>query len=118
MSMSLRIILFVTSVFVFLFIMKKIRKSKLKIEYALFWIVSSILLLVLSIFPQIAYFFADLCGIKSPVNFIFLFAIMVLFVNNFYLTIKISHLDNMINCLTEEIAVRKYYEKDKENDKK
>lgn len=40
----------------FFFIMKKIKKAKLKIEYALFWIVSSILLLILSIFPQIAYF--------------------------------------------------------------
>ena len=71
MSTSLRVILFVASLCVFFFIMKKIKKAKLKIEYALFWIVSSILLLILSIFPQIAYFFADICGIKSPVNFIF-----------------------------------------------
>ena len=68
MSTSLRVILFVASLCVFFFIMKKIKKAKLKIEYALFWIVSSILLLILSIFPQIAYFFADICGIKSPVN--------------------------------------------------
>lgn len=102
----------------FFFIMKKIKKAKLKIEYALFWIVSSILLLILSIFPQIAYFFADICGIKSPVNFIFLFSIMVLFVHNFYLTLRISNLDNMINSLTEEIAVRNYYKKEEENESK
>ena len=53
MSTSLRVILFVASLCVFFFIMKKIKKAKLKIEYALFWIVSSILLLILSIFPQI-----------------------------------------------------------------
>ena len=101
-----------------LFIEKEIKKAKLKIEYALFWIVSSILLLILSIFPQIAYFFADICGIKSPVNFIFLFSIMVLFVHNFYLTLRISNLDNMINSLTEEIAVRDYYKKEEENESK
>ena len=83
-----------------------------KLNMLLFWIVSSILLLILSIFPQIAYFFADICGIKSPVNFIFLFSIMVLFVHNFYLTLRISNLDNMINSLTEEIAVRNYYKKE------
>ena len=73
---------------------------------------------ILSIFPQIAYFFADICGIKSPVNFIFLFSIMVLFVHNFYLTLRISNLDNMINSLTEEIAVRDYYKKEEENESK
>ena len=114
MSTSLRVILFVASLCVFFFIMKKIKKAKLKIEYA----VSSILLLILSIFPQIAYFFADICGIKSPVNFIFLFSIMVLFVHNFYLTLRISNLDNMINSLTEEIAVRDYYKKEEENESK
>ena len=109
MSTSLRVILFVASLCVFFFIMKKIKKAKLKIEYAL---------LILSIFPQIAYFFADICGIKSPVNFIFLFSIMVLFVHNFYLTLRISNLDNMINSLTEEIAVRNYYKKEEENESK
>ena len=49
MSTSLRVILFIASLCVFFFIMKKIKKAKLKIEYALFWIVSSILLLILKI---------------------------------------------------------------------
>ena len=84
MSTSLRVILFVASLCVFFFIMKKIKKAKLKIEYALFWIVS----------------------------------IMVLFVHNFYLTLRISNLDNMINSLTEEIAVRNYYKKEEENESK
>ena len=43
---------------------------------------------------------------------------MVLFVNNFYLTLRLSHLDNMVNSLTEEIAVRDYYKKEEENESK
>ena len=43
---------------------------------------------------------------------------MVLFVHNFYLTLRISKLDNMINSLTEEIAVRNYYKKEEENESK
>lgn len=39
-------------------------KQSIKIEYSLFWIVFSFLLLVLSIFPQIAIALADLCGIS------------------------------------------------------
>ena len=94
MSTSLRVILFVASLCVFFFIMKKIKKAKLKIEYALFWIVSSILLLILSIFPQIAYFFADICGIKSPVNFIFLF---LGFLIKYLFLLKYFYYDHWIN---------------------
>ena len=68
--------------------------------------VFSFLLLVLSIFPQIAIALADLCGIQSPVNFIFLFMIFILLLHNFYITFRVSHLENMIQSLTQEIAVR------------
>lgn len=106
MSMSLRVILFIVSFLVALYVLRRIRKSKLKIEYSLFWIVFSFLLLVLSIFPQIAIALADLCGIQSPVNFIFLFMIFILLLHNFYITFRVSHLENMIQNLTQEIAVR------------
>ena len=104
MSISLRIILFIVSFVVAIYVLRRIRKAKLKIEYSLFWIVFSFLLLVLSIFPQIA--LADLCGIQSPVNFIFLFMIFILLLHNFYITFRVSHLENMIQSLTQEIAVR------------
>ena len=111
MSNGLRIFLFVIAILIFEFIVRKIRKSKLKIEYALFWIISSFMLLIISIFPQIAFFFTEICGIKSPSNFIFLISFIILFVHNFVLTIKLSKLDDMINSLTEELAVREYMKK-------
>lgn len=106
MSISLRIILFIVSFVVAIYVLRRIRKAKLKIEYSLFWIVFSFLLLVLSIFPQIAIALADLCGIQSPVNFIFLFMIFILLLHNFYITFRVSHLENIIQSLTQEIAVR------------
>lgn len=112
MSVSLRVILFVVSFLVAVYVLRRIRKAKLKIEYSLFWIVFAFLLLVLSIFPQIAVFFAGLCGIQSPVNFIFLFMIFILLLHNFYLTFTVSHLENMIQNLTQEIAVRDALKKD------
>ena len=35
--------------------------------------------------------------------------------NSLFFTLRISNLDNMINSLTEEIAVRNYYKKEEEN---
>lgn len=115
MSVSLRIILFVVSFLVAVYVLRRIRKAKLKIEYSLFWIVFAFLLLVLSIFPKIAVFLAGLCGIQSPVNFIFLFMIFILLLHNFYLTFTVSHLENMIQNLTQEIAVRDALKKEESN---
>ena len=112
MTTSLRVILICISLLVVIYVLRRIRKAKLKIEYSLFWIVFSILLLVLSIFPGIATTFATLCGIQSAVNFIFLFMIFIVLLHSFYLTFKVSHLENMIQNLTQEIAVRDALEKE------
>lgn len=113
MTTSLRVILICVSLLVVIYVLRRIRKAKLKIEYSLFWIVFSILLLVLSIFPGIATTFAMLCGIQSAVNFIFLFMIFIVLLHSFYLTFKVSHLENMVQNLTQEIAVRDALEKEK-----
>ena len=106
MTVSLRVILICVSLLVVFYVLRRIRKAKLKIEYSLFWIVFSFLLLILSIFPDIATMLAAMCGIKSAVNFIFLFMIFIVLLHSFYLTFKVSHLENMIQNLTQEIAVR------------
>lgn len=106
MTVSLRVILICVSLLVVFYVLRRIRKAKLKIEYSLFWIIFSFLLLILSIFPCIANMLAALCGIKSAVNFIFLFMIFIVLLHSFYLTFKVSHLENMIQNLTQEIAVR------------
>ena len=56
-------------------IVKKVRNAKIQIENTIFWIIFGFLLLLLSIFPQIASFAADILGIYSTTNFIFLFII-------------------------------------------
>lgn len=109
-----RIILIVVSLFTLIGVIRKIRNAKVQIESSLFWIVFSSLLLILSIFPQIAEFAADLLGMYSTVNFIFLFVIFILLVHQFTNSIKISQLENKIKELTQEIAVRELRKKDLE----
>ena len=55
MSVSLRILLIVAAVITVIWILKKIRKSKVKMEDAIFWLVFSGVLLVLAVFPQISF---------------------------------------------------------------
>ena len=61
---ALRIILIIMSVFTFAFVIKQIRKNKIEIGESLFWIIISIILIVISVFPQITGFFTKLLGIQ------------------------------------------------------
>lgn len=106
MSTGVRVILILFSVLTMLFIVKRIRQSKLQIEYALFWIGFSIFLIIISVFPQIVYWFTDWIGIQSPVNFVFLVIIFILIMKNFMMTIELSQLENKIKELVQELALR------------
>lgn len=105
MTILFRIVLILVSFCTSFFILRKIRQAKMQIEDSIFWILFAGAVLLISIFPKIADFFARALGIYSTVNFIFLFMIFVLLIRNFYVTIRLSQLDGEIKELTQEIAI-------------
>ena len=95
------------------YILKRIRQSKLQIEYAIFWIVFSGILLVFSIFPFIVVIATKMIGMELPVNFIFLFFILILILKAFFQTIETSALENKVRNLTQRLAIE---EKDRQEE--
>ena len=93
------------SLAVFLFMMHFIRKSRVRIEDSMFWIVMCAGLMVISIFPQIPFRFAKLLRVESPANFVFLVMIAILLVNQFYMTLKISRMQIKITELVQRLAI-------------
>ncbi len=110
---ALRIILIIMSVFTFAFVIKQIRKNKIEIGESLFWIIISIILIVISVFPQITGFFTKLLGIQSPSNFVFLVAIFIVMLKLFTLSIDVAKLKQKLKSLIENVAL-----KEKELDEK
>lgn len=107
----LRIVLFVASAITAIFVFRKIRKSQFVIEDTLFWMFFCALLLVLSIFPKISFFFADLLGFQAPVNFIFVVFIFLLVVKVFLLSVKLSKTETKLNELIQKFAIESKDEK-------
>ena len=105
MTPVFRIILIVVSLLTTFYILKKIRQSKLQIEYAIFWILFACVLIVFSLFPWLVTMLTRLIGMQLPVNFIFLFFIFVLLVKMFLMTIELSALENKVKDLTQELAL-------------
>lgn len=105
MSITLRIILIIVSVFTFLYVMRRINKSQMQIADSIYWILFSVVLVLLSIFPQTVDLIKNLLGIASPVNCIFLVIIFLLIMKIFGMSIKVSQLENKILGLTQRYAI-------------
>lgn len=114
MSIAIRVCLIVVSVLVFIFMMRRIRKEKLLISDAVFWIVFSAGLLILSIFPKIIIYTADLLGFISPTNLVFMLIIFVLLLKMFAMSLHISHTDCQLRQTVQALAILEKRVRDRE----
>ena len=110
MSIALRVLLIIVSVMNTLNILRRIRKSKLQIDYSIFWLVFSMILIVIAVFPQIVIKLAQIIGFQSPANMVFLLVIFALMFKLFQSTLEISQLQYKIEELTQKIALEEHKE--------
>lgn len=106
MSLTLRTLLLVASVLTAVWVLLRIKKNHLKQEDALFWICFAIILAILGIFPEVSFKMAYALGIQSPANFVFLSIIAILSEKILSLSIQISFLENKIEIMAAELAIR------------
>ncbi len=106
MSIALRILLIIVSLLTFFGVMRQIRKSKLHIEQAIFWILLSFGLVVIAIFPGIMYWLSRVFKVQSPSNMVFLIMIFVLLMKSFTQTLELFQLEHKLQELVQEIAIR------------
>ena len=107
MSLTLQILLIIFTVLFFIILVKNVKKGKLRTDYALAWILCSIALIILSIFPQIAFFVARLIGVISTANIVFAAIIFMLIILVYVLFNKVSMLEEKQKNLIQEIAILK-----------
>ena len=93
------------SLLVTFLVLRKIRKKQLSIDDSLYWILSSFFLLILSIFPQIAFFFAAILGIHDPTNFVFILVILIVCLKLFSISIELSIQKQRLNTLVQKLAL-------------
>ena len=111
MALTLRLVLIFACVISSIYTLRKIRKSKLSVDDAFYWIFFSFILLIIGIFPEIAEFFAHLLGIQSPSNFVFLVMIFLVLFKLFSVAIDISVQKHRLNNLIQRLAIMNYEKK-------
>ena len=106
MSIQFRTILTIAAFLTAASILRKIRKEKVQIQYSIFWILFSALLIILAIFPGILIKLSRVLGMGSPANLVFLIIIFLLLVKSFNLTAEISALEVRLKELTQRVALK------------
>lgn len=119
MSVRLQVILICALVIIFILLVNAVKKNNLDIKYSLCWLLLVVVLIVLTCFKDLLEIMADVMGIASPVNMLFLcgfvFALLIIYT----LTVALSKISNRVRRLAQEIAFlsNKINELKEENEK-
>ena len=112
MTIGLRIFLIAGSVLSCVYVLSKIRKSKMRTENSIFWIFFAVILVVLGLFPGIADWFAKLLGVQSTVNLVYLIIIFLLVIKVFLQDQKMAKTESRLIHLVQTYAIDRKEEKD------
>ena len=105
MSLLFSATLLIGALLTFGLILRKIRKAEVTIADSTFWFLFALSLVLMGVFRQIPFFFADLFSIESPANFVFVYVIAVLVIREFYATVEVSQLRAKVRNLVQNQAL-------------
>ena len=90
---------------VLVFVLLLLRTRRLREKYAAVWLVLALVVVVLALFPDLAFWLARVAGVVSPVNLLFSGAIVVLLGVCIQLSSEVSALEEETRTVAEEVAL-------------
>lgn len=104
--MSVNIFFLILTLCLVFMVLAQVRNQKMKEKYAALWLIVSAIIVVLTVFPKLLDWLADLVGIETPVNLLFLLAIIMLIGVTLHLTQALSRLTEDTRILAEAAAIK------------
>lgn len=92
------------SALLFLFVLELLRRRRLAEPYAILWLLASVVLLVLSVWDSLLDSLADLVGIETPANALFVVGFGFILVLLLSFSSVISRLSRENKLLAQEVA--------------
>lgn len=97
----------IVAVFIILYVVHIVRKGKLSIKESFWWIVGSIIALILAIFPKLIDHIATWFGVSYPPTLMFVVCILFLLFMNFRNSSRVSEQNEKIMELTQQVSILK-----------
>lgn len=107
MNIKLQIFLTLIVVIQLYLVARTIKINKLSIRYGIFWIFLLLIMELSIIFPSAIIELSKVVGFEKASNMVLLLLCFFLFFMAYSLTIKISHQQNQIKSLIQEISILK-----------
>ncbi len=108
MPVKAKVILFLLSLLLFLFVLNLVTKRRLRIEHSLLWLVVSSILIIMTIWQGMADELAHLVGIDYPPSLYFAIAIFFALLMLFYYSVEISKLKEQNKNLNQELSISRH----------
>ena len=90
------------------FVVELLRRGVLREKFAALWLLVSVSILILAIFPATLNWLADLLGVEVPSNLLFLMGGVLLLLVSVQLSHEVSRVEARTRRLAEEIALLRY----------
>lgn len=113
--MSVNIFFLILTLCLVIMVLAQVRNQNMKEKYAALWLTVSAIIVVLTIFPKLLDWLADLVGIETPVNLLFLLAIIMLIGVCLHLTQQLSKMADETRILAEEVAIMRAVQNQPDN---
>ena len=95
----------VLSIIFIIFILNLVRKNKLDEKYSILWLFFSIIILIVSIFPNIIEEISNWFGVYYPPSLLLLISVIIIGAYIVHITLVITKQNKMIIKLTQELAL-------------
>ena len=100
-----RVFVILVGLAILLFILDLVRKKQLREQYALLWILTSVVLCLSAVFIGGVEKLSQLVGIYYPPAFLFLIAILMILVLQFHFSTVISNLRDQNKALIQDVGI-------------
>lgn len=105
MSVTSYILGIVAALVTFIVVVDLLRRGRLRERHAIWWLIASILSLVVGVFPGILTWAAHLIGISVPTNLVFFVSIAVLFLVCIQHGTELTVVEERNRRLAESVAI-------------
>ena len=114
MSIAMRILLILGSVLTAFYVLLRVRKSRMRTEDSVFWLVFSLVLVLMGLLPGAVEWLAGLIGFMSTANMVYLIVIFLLIIKLFLMDQRISHLQRQVVDTAQALSIQRLQEEKQE----
>jgi hypothetical protein len=100
-----QVIMILLGVAMLLFVLNMVRRKQIREQYSLLWIVAAVVITFAAMFIKFVEKLSHLVGVYYPPAFLFLLAILLMFVLQFHVTTVISNLREQNRSLTQDLGL-------------